>query len=292
MVLAPMLVLGAFTIVGGTGIASAAPRWHRGWACSGTLREPGVLTGRHGNVVVAGVCEVKAGRAVVRGNLTVTPGSALLAAFARNDKRHRGTSGLTVAGNITVLRGGSLVLGCEASAFPCFDDPNQKHPTLSSASLVGGNLVAAGSLGVLVHDSTIGGNVVQTGGGGGRRCVPEGVFALLKSPVFSDYEDNQIGGNLSVSALQSCWFGALRNAVHGNLAALANRMADPDANEILTNLVHGNIDCAQNSPAAQYGDSHGTPNRVAGFAAGECGFSTYQPDPAPHGPLEPISVAA
>jgi hypothetical protein len=292
MVLAPTLVLGACAVVGGTGIASAASTWHRGWTCSGTLSEPGVLAGRHGNVVVTGVCEVSAGRADVRGNLTVTRGAALLAAFARNDRRHRGTSGLTVAGNLTVLAGGSLILGCEAPEFPCLDDPSQKHPTLSSAGLVGGNLVAVGSLGVLVHHSTIGGNVVQSGGGGGRTCLPKGVFALLKSPVYSDYEDSQIGGNLSVSGLWSCWFGALRNAVHGNLAVFTNRMADPDANEVLSNLVHGNIDCAHNSPAVQYGDSQGTPNRVTGSAGGQCGFGTYQPDPAPHGPQEPISVFA
>jgi hypothetical protein len=289
--LVPGLVLGTFGALGGTGIASAAQASHKGWwVCSGTLKKPGVLTGHHVDVAVVGACDVNAGHAQVQGNIILAPGATLVAAFARNDRRHMGTSGLTVGGNITVLQGGSLILGCESPFFPCFDDPHPKRPSLSSTTLVGGNLVAADALGILMHHSIIGGNVVQTAGGGGRTCVPHGVFALFKSPVYSDYEDNQIGGGLNVSGLRSCWLGALRNAVHGNLTAAGNKMADPDANEILTNLVHGNIACSGNSPAVQYGDSHGMPNRVVGSAAGECGFGVLQPDPAPSGPVAPISV--
>lgn len=78
--------------------------------------------------------------------------------------------------------------------------------------------------------------------------------------------------------------------MHGNLAAVATSMADPDANEVLTNLVHGNIACFGGSPAIQFGDSHGSPNVVTGFAAGQCGFDVLKPDPAPSGPPDHISV--
>ncbi len=40
-----------------------------------------------------------------------------------------------------------------------------------------------------------------------------GIFATLESPVYSDYEDSTIGGNLRVTGLGSCWYGALRDHV-------------------------------------------------------------------------------
>jgi hypothetical protein len=47
-------------------------------------------------------------------------------------------------------------------------------------------------------------------------------------------------------------------------------MADPDANEIVTNVIGGNLACVHNNPAAQEGDSQGAPNVVAGRKLGEC----------------------
>jgi hypothetical protein len=49
-----------------------------------------------------------------------------------------------------------------------------------------------------------------------------------------------------------------------------NVMADPDANEIVTNVIGGNLACVHNNPAAQEGDSQGAPNVVAGRKLGEC----------------------
>jgi hypothetical protein len=290
--LAVAMIWGSTWALNGAAPASASTAWHRSWVCRGTLSKPGVLTGIHSNVVVTGTCKVSAGRALVRGNLTLTSGATLVAAFARNHRTHRGRSRLAVSGNLIVLPRATAIIGCEAPAFPCIDDPHPKHPTLSSSTAVGGNLLAVNSLGIIVHHSVIGGNVLQVGGGGGRKCAPRGIFKLFKSPVYSDYEDNLVGGNLSVSGVHSCWFGALRNVVHGNVAAAANRMADPDANEVLTNLVHGNIACFGNSPAVQFGDSQGAPNVVTGFAAGQCGFGVLKPRPAPGGPLTHISVPA
>ena len=45
-----------------------------------------LVTGTHGAVVVKGACEVNGGAAVVNGDLTLSPGSALLAVFALNDQ--------------------------------------------------------------------------------------------------------------------------------------------------------------------------------------------------------------
>ena len=124
------------------------------------------------------------------------------------------------------------------------------------------------------------------------------------SPVYSDYEDDIVGGNISVTGLGSCWLGLLRDQVGGSLTMSNNVMADPDANEVLTNHVGGNVICQGNNPPNQYGDSAGTANVVTGFAVGQCSFATLAPNPAPEpaspgppptpaipaGPLTPISI--
>ena len=51
---------------------------------------------------------------------------------------------------------------------------------------------------------------------------------------------------------------------------IGNRFGDPDAMEIVTNHIGGNLACFNNNPAAQVGDSMGQPNVVAGQKRGEC----------------------
>ncbi|HEV3264292.1 MAG TPA: hypothetical protein VG014_02140 [Acidimicrobiales bacterium] len=275
-----------------------------GILCSSNGANPGsVPAGTYfGLVVVSGACAINAGAVVVTGNVTVSPGATLLAAYA-NNSTGPGPSSLTVAGNIIAGPGSTVLLGCEAAHFACIDDPNQANPTLAAAETVGG-ISASAALGILVHNTTISGDVIQSGGGGGVNCTPSGAFAQFMSPVYSDYEDDTIGGNISVTGLGSCWMGILRVQVGGSLTMSNNVMADPDANEVLTNGVAGNVICQGNSPANQYGDSAGLPNKVTGFAVGQCSFATLAPNPAPEpaspgppptpaipaGPLTPISV--
>ena len=90
---------------------------------------------------------------------------------------------------------------------------------------------APAALGVVVHSASIQGNVSLLGGGGGVNCnstpvtPPRTVGAptpwsedasLDYTPVYSDFEDTSIGGNLSIVGLQSCWLGTLRVQVRGN----------------------------------------------------------------------------
>jgi hypothetical protein len=49
-----------------------------------------------------------------------------------------------------------------------------------------------------------------------------------------------------------------------------NILADPDAMEIVTNTIAGNLICSGNSPAPQGGDSGGAPNVVRGAKIGQC----------------------
>lgn len=261
--------------------------------CSGTARSPGTLAGTYTAVAIHGVCAVNAGPALVRGDLTVDGGGALLAIFALNDHSGHGHSGLTVRGNLIVQRGATLALGCEAmvvpvfgradAVFPCADDPQHARPTLSSHDVIGGRLIARNSLGVLVHNSTITEGVTQTGGGGGVNCQAKGIFSRFKSPVYSDYEDNRIGGDLTVSGLRSCWFGALRNQVRGSLIATADVMANQAAMQVATNAVRSDLTCRADRPAVQFGD--GDPNRVGRQASGQCAFGVILRSPAPRAHL-------
>ena len=131
-----LCVAGLALALGGLGAASAsaAPQSN---VCSGSPTSPGVLAGTYAsNVTIEGACEVNAGAALVKGNLTVRPGAALVAAFGLNDTIGSGSSSLTVKGNLIVLNGAAMVLGCDAESFACVDDPNQESPTLSSADRV------------------------------------------------------------------------------------------------------------------------------------------------------------
>jgi hypothetical protein len=288
-----------FTIGGGTAAAADPPAV----TCANNDASPGSLAaGTYSSVVVSGACAVDAGLVTVTGNVTVQPGATLLAAYA-NSTSGPGPSRLTVVGNVIAGSGSTVLLGCEGAHFACIDDPNQANPTLSGSETVGG-ISAAGSLGILVHNTTVTGDVIQSGGGGGVNCTPSGPFAQFMSPVYSDYEDVSVGGNISVTGLGSCWLGILRVQVGGSLTMSNNVMADPDANEVLTNHVAGNVICQGNNPANQYGDSAGSANVVTGSAVGMCSFATLAPNPAPEpaspgppptpaipaGPLTPISV--
>jgi len=260
-------------------IGASAAAAHRPQTCSGSAQAPGVLEGSiQSNATVEGFCVVNAGPATVAGNLTVRPGAVLAAAFALNDQTGNGNSSLSVGGNIRVQRGATLILGCTPQSFACLDDPNQAHPTLSSAASVGGNLDSHQPLGVVVHDATIGGNVSQNGGGGGLECEPTGIFATFHVPVYSTYEDGRVGGNLSVNGLTSCWLGMAREQVGGNLRVTGDQLADPDAIEIVSNTVGRNLICHGDSQVWDSADvtpevlfpRASFPNTVNGKRIGQC----------------------
>ncbi len=271
-------------MVGPATSAGAATTW-RTHVCHGTFRRPGILTGLNFDVIVRGLCLVNAGPVQVAHDVIVTRGSSLIADFGRHHSR------ISVGDDIFVHKGGTLVLGCEPVHFNCADDPHPKHPTLSSHDTVGGSLVATDALGVVVHDSWFGHDIVQLGGGGGLTCKPHGAFALVKSPVYSDYEDSWIGGSLWVKHLRSCWLGVIRDWVGGSATVSSNKMKDPDAMEVVTNTVLRDLTCWRNSPKVQFGDSHGLPNRVGLHAFFECSFHRLVPNPAgQHRHFEHISV--
>jgi hypothetical protein len=103
--------------------------------------------------------------------------------------------------------------------------------------------------------------VFVNGGGGGRNCKPN---PLLHSPNFSTIEDTSVYGNVFFANMRTCWFGLIRDHVHGNITLRGNRFADPDADEVVTNVIFGNVSCSGNVPEPQAGDAGGQPNMVFG----------------------------
>jgi hypothetical protein len=269
-------------------VASASPPQ----TCRGTTSAPGTLAGNYpGDVTIDGVCAVNGGPTHVHGTLTLEPNSALLAVFALNHAGGDDPSSLVVDHNVKVLKNATLFLGCLATSQPCIDDPHPNEPTLGSADKIRGSLWESQPLGVVVHNTTIGGNVKEQGGGGGFNCNPEGVFAFIQSPVFSAYEDSTIGGNLSIKGLVSCWLGVARVHIGGNAQFLNNRLADPDAIEILSNTIEGNLTCRGNSMV--WDNSELTddlfprqphPNAVDGRRFGQCELASPNTKGAPPGP--------
>jgi hypothetical protein len=105
--------------------------------------------------------------------------------------------------------------------------------------------------------------------------------------------DGTIGGDFRVTGLRSCWFGTLRVHIKGDALYAHNTFADPDASEVNSNVVAGDLSCFGNSPAVQFGDAvAGVPNQVSGDGRGECGFHVLLHNPPPSGPLTPSSVRA
>jgi hypothetical protein len=246
-----------------------------------------------------------AGNIVIRGDLDVGAG-ALLDAVTPGDP----TTGkpvvpatVLIGGNVFVRNGGVLLFGCSPN-ISCSDPPGISYDNIR------GNIIATGAQGVVLHSASIGGSVYISGGGGGpaaetcSNAVPNAADLapwsedpnLNFTPVYTDAEDDSIGGNLSVSGLTSCWLGSLRNQVGRSATFVGNTLGDPDGSEIDNNLVNGNMACSSNTPAAQFGDAGAAPNVVGGFASGECGFNVVVPNPAPEagqgpGTPEHISVS-
>ncbi|HZU12384.1 MAG TPA: hypothetical protein VFB58_06060 [Chloroflexota bacterium] len=235
-------VIGWLALGAGAGVAGAAGAG-RGM-CSG-----GVATGTYQGLLVTGYCAVPSGSTLnVQGNLVVAPDGYFDALTM---------STVNVSGNILVDRGATLALGCTfASPPPCTGNTNDT---------VGGNIIATHAFTMYLDGDTINGNVISIGGGPGPTFNPFVNLAI---------KDNVIGGNVLVNGWQGAWAGFIRNVTYGSVMWMNVVTVDPDSNEIVTNWIAGNLACRGNMPAAQIGDSGGSPNVVLGQAVGECASLT------------------
>jgi hypothetical protein len=161
--------------------------------------------------------------------------------------------------DLRVEPGAILALGCTPASIgpvpPCND-----HTTNDT---VDGNLLANQPYTMYLDGDTIHGSVISHGGGPGLVFDP-----FVNFPI----KDNTIGGNLIVEGWQGGWAGVIRDTVGGNVEFSQNAsVADPDANEVQTNTISGDLSCFGNSPAAHVNPADGgMPNTVGGKKIGQC----------------------
>ena len=229
-----------------TGAADASLTRHGAVTCGNghTLR-----SGSYRSVRVTGLCMLgNRAYVVVRQNMVVGHHGA----FNAITHGH-----ITVRGDLRVRSGGIAAIGCAPSA-GCDVTTNDR---------INGNVIARGARSMIFHATKVLGNFVEMGGGGGVNCNNDPV---TQGPDYTTYEDGRIGGNFVIQYVRSCWFGIFRTNVGGSVIIKHNRWADPDADEVQTNIIHGNLICRDNNPAPQQGDSGGNPNQVFGRKVGQC----------------------
>jgi hypothetical protein len=155
---------------------------------------------------------------------------------------------VTIRGGLFIEPGATFVLGSE------------ENPV--DTGTISGGVHATDPASVQIHFTTINGGVDVHGG--------SGPFGGPFDITWNAIEDNRINGGATVEGYNGFWFGFIRNRVNGTVNLNNNVLLDPDANEYVTNRIHGSLNCAGNSPAPQIGDSEGSPNQVTGRKTGQC----------------------
>jgi hypothetical protein len=309
--LVPALALGLIAIAAPA--SAAAPlHGHHPYQYNYDCTGGNVPAGTYGTLTISGVCTATTGSINVRGDVNVQNGALFDDITAGDGPANPQTSSLTgyaglapagtplisatidVGGDIWVGKGAALLLGCS---------PDISCPEGITTDTVDGSINAYEALGVVVHSTQIGGNVSLIDGGNGvagaAACttVPapwseDTLLTEAQLPVYSDLEEDVIGGSVTINGQESCWQGVLRNEVGGNLWFNNNVMGDPDGNEVGNNLVTGSMGCIGNSPGTpppptpmstgvQFGDSGAGPSIVGGQAYGQCGFNVTTLNPPP-----------
>jgi hypothetical protein len=155
---------------------------------------------------------------------------------------------VTIRGGLFIRPGATFVLGSEENAV--------------DTGTISGGVHATNPASVQIHFTTINGGIDSQGG--------SGPFGGPFDVTFNAIEDNRINGGATIEGYDGFWFGFIRNRVNGAVNLNDNVLTDPDANEYVTNTIHGSLNCSGNSPAPQIGDSEGSPNQVTGRKTGQC----------------------
>lgn len=236
-----------------------------GTATSPTLIPPGP----YASVLVTGSCYLE-GTYDITGGLTVAPGAELDGTVQFGFYGYGEPCDVfgTVSGGVRVGQGGVLYLG-NGHGTGC---PN-------SNIVVNGGLTAVGADTVVVHGTTFNGGFSVSGGGGAGNCTPTPAAPFGS---YTDLEDSAVNGRLSITGLNTCWLGTIRNSVNGGEVVANNEMSDPDAIEIGMNVIHGNLTCSGNFLNPMLGPIGGGvptdffdglgpfPNTVTGRTTGQC----------------------
>ena len=249
--LAALAVFGAAAALTITGAGTAAAATPHPGTCSGG----NVASGTYTTLTITGDCRVPdGGRVVVEQNLVIAPG-------ARFDAQTH--SRVIVHGDVAAGAGSAFALGC-TPAHPCDGDNSE---STSTSDVVDGNVVLNDVFDAALNGDVIRGSLVVNGGGPGYSLDPWIPFSI---------KDDVIKGNVSITGLRTSWWGLIRSHVGGSVVLTDIQGADPDSNEVVANVIGGNLVCYGNSPAPHLGDAvEGAPpgygsNTVAGRGVGQC----------------------
>jgi hypothetical protein len=214
-----------------------------------TCKSGTIKAGSYHSLTITGLCTLPSqGTISVARDLTVA--------------RHAAFNGISMA---TLKVGGDVVIQNDAVAgIGCA--PDVGCPGFST-TVVNGSVKASGAWAVILHSMSIKDGLNITGGGGSMDCSST---ALFGGPYYVDLSHSSVGGNAVMKGVHSCWLGFISNTIGGNATIQGNRLGDPDAVEIVTNTIGGNLGCFNNVPQAHVGDSGGSPNVVGGQKRGEC----------------------
>ena len=167
-----VLVLGVVVAgAGSTAMADAAVH-HGKVNCHGGT----IAAGTYKSLRVSGACTlVQSGNVTVRGNVVVTSTGLFNAGTPAK---------LVVGGDVVVQHHGATAIGCS---------PDIGCAALG-ADVVHGSIHGQGAAAVIVHGTSVGGDVTIRGGGQTMDCT---VMAPFGAPYYSVVEDSHVHGNLA-----------------------------------------------------------------------------------------------
>jgi 5'-nucleotidase len=198
------------------------------------------------------------------GTLTLAVSSSAATATTCTDTLAPGTYGaVTVPAAATcIIMEGPITIrgGLSVGEGATFVFSSEETPDVTAT--ISGGVVSSNALSVQIHFATINGGVSLQGGAG--------PFGGPFDVTWNTLEDNQINGAVTVNGYTGFWQGFIRNNVNGSVNFNNNTVLDPDGNEVVTNTIHGSLNCSGNTPAPQVGDSEGQPNVVTGPKTGQC----------------------
>ncbi len=265
-------IVAAASIAGGSALSIAIPpvsaAGASGFTCSGTLVAPvSVPAGTYTALAMpaGSFCKVL-GEVTVTRPVSVGTGAAL-AVFAGS---------LTIRGPVTIAAqgvlasfdnatpvhiGGPVWVGRDAAFIVGTESPGA--PRTNSIS---GPVTGNGASTVQIHNAVVSGPVRLTGGGGHNAIVD----AMSPFPGnFSDLEDNDIRGPVSIAGYQGVWTGVIRDIIRGPFTFNDNFQSPPDEFDIGSNTIYGPATCNDNSPVPNVGHSPGGPSVVFGPTRGD-----------------------
>ena len=252
--LGSVAVAAALTLSTGPAMAATTPghpdgaQHHKGYVCAGGE----IPSGIYDSLTVTGTCAVAADAVIhVEGSVTVRADAVLDAQSA--------PSTIFVKGNVTAAKGSLLGLGCQPDFASKTGHPCTVEPSGHSTITVKGNVTATKASAVLLNGIEVKENVTLIGGGG---------------PIPWSIKNNTIGGNLTISGLNTDWLGVLFNTIGRNVTLTNIALSDPDPGApgvyVVRNTIRDNLVCFGLTPGVSGGFIPGEVNVVGRHAIGQC----------------------